>query len=337
MKTSGSAPPSPFIWRRLHSLMGLWIVLFLIEHLLLNSQAALLFGENGSGFVEGVNSIKALPYLPAIEIFLLGVPFLIHGVWGIKYLLTGKFNSFGNSGSTPYLPEYARNLAYTWQRITSWVLVVGIVAHVIHMRFIEYPEQSQKGKEHYYFVRLNLDDGLYTVAARLGAKLYNQQQIQLLKGFPDLSKEPISTGSWHHFLRGIFQKKMHPAPSLSDGEKLVQEQEKAQSEMWLKSLRKRPLGQGQVIAVTQDFGTAELLMVRDTFKMPIMIALYSLLVLAACFHGFNGLWTFLITWGVTLTQASQRVMLKISTGLMVLIAFLGLAAIWGTYWINLKQ
>src|ERR1700719_477349 len=80
--------PQAFIWRRAHSLTGLWLVLFLIEHLIVNSQAALFVGDNGNGFVNAVNSIKDLPYLPVIEIFLLGVPFLIHGLWGIKYLLT---------------------------------------------------------------------------------------------------------------------------------------------------------------------------------------------------------------------------------------------------------
>ena len=58
------APPIPkeFIRRRAHSLMGLWLVLFLIEHLFTNSQAALLIGDNGSGFVKAVNALKSLPY-----------------------------------------------------------------------------------------------------------------------------------------------------------------------------------------------------------------------------------------------------------------------------------
>ena len=80
-----------------------------------------------------------------------------------------------------------------------------------------------------------------------------------------------------------------------------------------------------------SFGIAELLMVRDTFKSPLMILLYTGLVLAACFHGFNGLWTFMISWGITLTARSQRLMRTLATGLMVLVTFLGLAAIWGTY------
>src|SRR5258708_7890118 len=131
--------PSAFIWRRLQSFMGLWLVLFLIEHLFTNSQAALFFGDDGNGFVRAVNALKNLPYLSVIEVTLIGVPFLVHGGWGIYYLFTSKSNSWGNDGTRPYLPEYPRNHAYTWQRITSWILLIGIIAHVVDMRFIHYP------------------------------------------------------------------------------------------------------------------------------------------------------------------------------------------------------
>ena len=76
-------PESPplsraFTERRIHSLMGLSIVLFLFEHLLTNSQAALFVGDDGKGFIHSVNFIHSLPYLPFIEISLLAVPILTH-------------------------------------------------------------------------------------------------------------------------------------------------------------------------------------------------------------------------------------------------------------------
>ena len=49
--------PKEFILSRLHSLTGLLIVIFLFEHLLTNSQAALLIGDDGAGFVRMVNFI----------------------------------------------------------------------------------------------------------------------------------------------------------------------------------------------------------------------------------------------------------------------------------------
>ena len=87
----------------------------------------------------------------------------------------------------------------------------------------------------------------------------------------------------------------------------------------------------------KDFGTAVLLMVRDSFRSPIKGFLYTIFVLAAAFHAFNGLWTFFITWGLVIQMKSQRTIVNICTTLMVIIALLGLAAVWGTYWVNLYR
>ncbi len=102
-----------------------------------------------------------------------------------------------------------------------------------------------------------------------------------------------------------------------------------QEQQWIEALEKRSLGPDQLVAVSKSYGMSELLMVRETFKMPIMIMLYTVLVISACFHAFNGLWTFFITWGATLSVKSQRMMRTISTVLMFLVAFLGLACYLG--------
>jgi len=306
--------PKAFVWRRLHSFTGLWLVGFLIIHLVSNSQAALFFGDDGSGFISAANSIKGLPYLPAIEIGLLAVPFFIHIWWGIQYLLTGKFNSYRTDGTRPSLPEYPRNHAYTWQRITSWILLVLIVAHVIQMRFLEEPIMAQKGSEKDYMVRVNSDPGIYSLSERLGVTLYDAAQIEQQRKL--LVTKP---------------------PTLEDNQAaLIKAQEEVQQREWVAALEERPLRESQLIAVSKNFGTAELLMLRETFKIPIMIVLYTVLVISACFHAFNGLWTFCITWGITLSPSAQNGMRYIATLFMFLIGFLGLAAVWGTYWINLK-
>ncbi len=273
-----------FVWRRLHSLMGLWLVLFLFEHLLVNSQAALWIGDNGRMFVQLVEGIHNLPYLEAIEIFLLGVPIFIHLVWGVKYLWTSKFNSSSSDGSAPSL-KYPRNRAYTWQRITSWILVFLLLFHIVKFRFIDYPHTAMFGEQKKYYVTLQNDDGLDSVAMRLGVQIYDPARI---------AEENIDV------------------------------------------LKLKKLQSDEVIAVTDKFGTASLLTVRDTFKNPIYIALYTIFVLAACFHAFNGFWTFLITWGVVLSMLAQKRMMKFAWGVMALVAFWGLAAVWGTYWVNLR-
>lgn len=307
-----SAPPIPraFLWRRAHSIAGLWLVIFLIQHLLTNSQAALFVGQDGQGFIHSVNSIHDLPYLPVIELTLLALPILIHGWWGILYLRTSKINSFPSDGTTPSLGQYPRNRAYSWQRITSWLLVFGIVAHVIQMRFWEAPAAAQKGSERFFMVKVNEDAGLSTLSARLNVKLFSAEDIVRL------------------------QKDLPPLLPTSDPLTLQQHQ---QQKEWIEALQKRPLAPYQRVAVAPDFGTAELLMVRETFKMPAMILLYTLFVIAACYHAFNGLWTFLISWGITQSARSQTFMRKVAISLMILVTFLGLAAVWGTYWINLKQ
>ncbi len=303
--------PSEYIWRRVHSLAGLWLTLFLIEHLLTNSQAALMFGEDGRGFIDGANWIHSLPYITAIEIILLGVPFLVHIVWGIQRLRTANYNSFATDGSTPSLPMYSRNKAYTWQRITSYLLIIGVILHVYNMRFLHYPESAQLGSQKNYMVRVSLDPGLYTLAERLDFKLYHPSDVAEEK-----SKEtPIST---------------------TNPQDLVEAQKIQQRDKWIQALTARPITEEEAIAVTKDFGTAELLVVRNNFKSWTMIILYTLFVIAAVYHAFNGLWTFLITWGVLLTNAAQKAMLHLATTLMILVGFLGLSAIWLTYWVNLK-
>ncbi len=309
------ALPRAFIWRRAHSLAGFWLTLYLIEHLFVNSQAALFFGDDGVSFIRAVNAIQELPYLPILEVAVLGIPIFIHSWWGFKYLRTSKSNSYGYDGKHPYLPEYGRNHAYTWQRITSWVLIVAIIAHVVHMRFIEYPAKSQEGIQHFYMVRVDDDSGIRTLAERLQVKLYNQHEIEELK-------------------KQLPEQKFNSEETV---EERLQKQNIEEKYNFIRALEKRPLKEHQWIAVSNNFGTAELLMLRETFKMPIMMLLYALFVLAACFHAFNGLWTFLISWGVTLSQRSQKAMLKVSKFLMILVAFLGLITIFGTYWINLRH
>jgi succinate dehydrogenase / fumarate reductase cytochrome b subunit len=337
MTASTSAVPKAFIWRRLHSLMGLWLVLFLMEHLLTNSQAALWLGDSGQGFVHMVNALHNLPYLHVIEIILLGVPILIHLVWGVKYALTGKSNSNSSDGSKPSLPEYGRNRAYSWQRITSWILLIGLIGHVVKFRFLEYPDKVNEGDKSFYFVRVSLDDGLYTLSDRLHVQLYDQQAIQKEKD--SLEEREGKKIALLETADLILQNEDPRAIAVYDEQKalLLNAAQQLQQKIFrVEALTKKKLATGEVIAVSDQFGTAMLLSVRDVFKSPTYVILYTVFVLAACFHAFNGLWTFLITWGWVLRQRAQKSAVTFCIALMAIVAFLGLAAIWGTYWINLR-
>lgn len=309
--------PRPFLLRRIHSLLGIWLVIYLFEHLLVNSQAALFFEDDGYGFVSMVNKIHAIPYLKVVEVLFLGVPFFIHGVWGILYALSGKLNAHKTDGTKPSLPQYRRNRAYSWQRITSWLLVVGILAHVIQMRFIEYPVKIQKGDVGQYMVPLKADRYLPLVAEKIFVKLYDQQEIDEKKA--TLRKEEEK-------LKGMSEQEEGYFPLLNE----VQEEQE-----WQKGAAQKPLQEGEVLAVAPSAGAAFLLIVRQTFKSPLMVILYSLLVVASAYHGFNGVWTFMITWGVTLTRRSQARMRALTSILMGVVMILGLMAAWGTYWTTL--
>jgi succinate dehydrogenase / fumarate reductase cytochrome b subunit len=255
---------SEFIWRRVHSLMGLWITLYLAEHLLVNSQAALWLGENGKGFIRMVNSLESLPYLHFVEALFIGLPLAIHAVWGIQRIFTSKSNLHSN-GAKPSLP-YHRNRAYTLQRWTSWILLFGILGHVAQMRFIEQPERKRVGEREEYWVKIRSDAALAPLAERLGVELRSTQNEE-------------------------------------------------------------------TVAVAKDPGTAMLLMVRSTFQSLLWSVLYSIFVLAAAYHGCNGIWTFLITWGALLSYRSQRAFIPISVIATGVLCFLGFAAIWGSFYI----
>ncbi len=328
-----TALPQAFIWRRLHSLMGLWLVLFLMEHLFVNSQAALWIGDSGRGFVDAVNTIHNLPYLEVIECALLGVPILIHMVWGVKYLLKGKSISTSSDGSKPAV-NYGRNRAYTWQRLTSWVLLVGLICHVAKFRFMEYPTYAEVGTQPSYFVRISMDKGLYTLAKRLDVKLYDFRAIEEEKhSFERKQKQQIDIDRAAQSVEKLPGERYNA----QTGAILETAQTFQEKQSWFKSLTHREISRTEVIAEARDFGTASLLSVRDAFKSPLYVGLYTIFVLAAVFHASNGFWTFLITWGVILKASFQKMMVNFSLVLMFLLGFLGLAAIWGTYWLNLKS
>ena len=327
---TAARPSQEFVWKRLHSLMGLWLVLFLMEHLFVNSQAALLLQGNGKSFVEAVNAIHNLPYLPAIELFLLGVPILIHMVWGVKILLTAKSNASTSDGAKPSLPGYRRNKAYSWQRITSWILLIGLGVHVVQFRFLDYPWSVDEGQTSSYFVKIQMDKGLYTLTDRLGFTIYNQAAITR-------EAQALANRKDEAALLEVAQGISKTSSFDPSQEVILTSAQKYQEKIdWVKALEKKPLEEGDVIAVCRSFGTASLLSVRDGFKLPLYAALYTIFVLAACFHGFNGFWTFLITWGAVIKVASQKRAASVALVLMLIVSFLGLAAIWGTYWLNLR-
>ena len=337
MSTKVETISSNFVWARIHSLMGLGIVIYLIEHLTTNSMAALWIGQDGAGFITMVNFLHGLPYLHALEICLIGVPLAFHAVLGIKYVVGSKLNSFGSDGKSPAM-KHGRNQAFTWQRITSFILLIGIIVHVVEIRFLHYPIAAKDNKQTHYLTRIGMDKGLYTLSDRLNVRIFDGNAIINEKN--SLAALSSKMSLVDQKLKEIQSNVNLDAPIKFDPESasIYNSMQRFQEKKdWVNALEQRPINNYQVIAVCDNFGTATLLNVRDLFSSPIMAVFYSIFVIAAVFHAFNGLWTLLLTWGAILKMGSQRAFTKICIGLMIVFGFLGLAAVWGSYWINLRS
>lgn len=68
-------------------------------------------------------------------------------------------------------------------------------------------------------------------------------------------------------------------------------------------------------------------MMADIFQNPFMIAFYVVGVLAATFHLSNGLWAFLVTWGITQSPRSQKIVSYITILVFIVLSVIGLQAI----------
>ncbi|WP_043934182.1 succinate dehydrogenase cytochrome b558 subunit [Bacillus sp. EB01] len=68
-------------------------------------------------------------------------------------------------------------------------------------------------------------------------------------------------------------------------------------------------------------------MMADILSSPFMFVFYVVGVLSAIFHFSNGLWSFLVTWGITVTPRSQRLATYFTIGLFIALSFVGIRAL----------
>ncbi len=113
-----------FLLRRLHSLLGVVpLGAFLVEHIITNSFA--LQGEQA--YNDKVAFLGSLPYLYAVEILLIILPIVFHGLLGAWIAFGGQVNT----GSQ----RYFRNWMYVLQRASGLFLLVFISVHIYTIRF----------------------------------------------------------------------------------------------------------------------------------------------------------------------------------------------------------
>nr|NGX46289.1 hypothetical protein [Chlamydiota bacterium] len=183
------------------------------------------------------------------------------------------------------------------------------------------------------FVKVEMDSGLYTVASRLGVTLYDSSALKQMERETSQSNSEAALSAVAEEIR---EREGSDQYNGQDALILQSAQSYGEKRALYEGLSSISLDPGQVVAASPSFGTCTLLTVRDTFKNPWWGAIYTIFVLCAVFHACNGLWTSMLTWGWMVRYGAQKGAVKFCLGLMVILAFLGLAAVWGTYYLNLR-
>lgn len=68
--------------------------------------------------------------------------------------------------------------------------------------------------------------------------------------------------------------------------------------------------------------------VAAALSQPLVAVVYAIGTIAAAYHLTNGLYTFLITWGITVGPKSQRVSMLLTNAAFVGVSALGLVSLW---------
>ncbi len=113
-----------FLWRRLHSLSGIFpIGFFILEHFFSNAFAT----NGGAAYNENVRFLTGLPFVLWLEIAFIYVPIAYHAAYGLWIWWRGE----ANVADYPFVG----NWMYTLQRYTGIVTLIYIVWHTWTMRF----------------------------------------------------------------------------------------------------------------------------------------------------------------------------------------------------------
>ncbi|WP_256759834.1 succinate dehydrogenase cytochrome b558 subunit [Cohnella sp. WQ 127256] len=113
-----------YLPRKIHSLLGVIpLGLFIVEHALTNYSA---YEGGKEGFSDSIDLLNSLPLVLWMEIFLIWLPILFHGVYGLYIAYQSNINTGRFS--------YGRNWAFTAQRITGVITFIFIAWHFYETR-----------------------------------------------------------------------------------------------------------------------------------------------------------------------------------------------------------
>ncbi len=115
-----------FAWRKLHSLFGVIPVgVFLLWHLFANSVAL----SGPQAYDRLVETMRRIPYLPAVEATFIYIPLTVHALYG----LLATWRATNNLGAYPYL----RNFYFLLQRVTGLITFAFLGYHIYLFRLSE--------------------------------------------------------------------------------------------------------------------------------------------------------------------------------------------------------
>ncbi len=309
--------PRAFLFRRLHSLAELFFILFVCGQILTSAEVTRAISAQSAGLAPSTNLFQSLPHRSLTTLILLAIPIAIYAWLGIRYSLEAQFNSFPSDGSTPSLTRYPRNHAFTWHRIITPLLILGVIAHVVFMRSVYHPHEIDSTPHATFAVPVTADPRLLTLAPRLKAVLITPESQPQVLGLLQ-----------RHIAMVDHRLNSTTVPSMVAAEEL-QRVRLQTTHTYIAGLRPTPT---QWTAICEDMNAASLLSVREHFRSLWVCILYTLFVLAAAFHAANGLWNFAISWGLTLNYGSRCIVHNIGMVLGIAIVARGLTSIWQTYW-----
>jgi succinate dehydrogenase / fumarate reductase cytochrome b subunit len=68
-------------------------------------------------------------------------------------------------------------------------------------------------------------------------------------------------------------------------------------------------------------------MMASIFSNPFMIVFYVVGVVSTIFHFANGLWSFAVSWGITVTPRSQLISTYVTIALFLALSYVGVSTI----------
>lgn len=113
-----------YVFRKLHSLAGIIpLGFFLAFHLIANA-----INMAGAGqYIFFVQIMMNLPFLMILEVLVIFLPLLLHGIMGLYIVFTGKNN--------PQKYGYFRNWMFFIQRISGVIIFVFLIRHLATIKF----------------------------------------------------------------------------------------------------------------------------------------------------------------------------------------------------------